>query len=151
MEENDRLLAYKASLLAAFFQLAERLKTTHKKWEKLLSNEEEVEAIVKVWVQCFEKKCQREKHAYYHQLIYGHAKATDIFLRLLRSQHEAEESINEERIPIAKSKVDLASKVKDIDRLLAQLAHLMENNDVSSLNLLHHNWLSLFYVPKKSF
>ena len=139
MEENDddRLLSFKASLLAAFFQLAETLKSNHKKWEKLLSNEEEVEAIVKVWMQCFEKKCQRESHAYYHQLIYGHAKATDIFLRLLRRSENLLEAENNKE-EIMSNKLDMTNKVKDIDRLLAQLAHWMENNDVRNFLITSH-------------
>ena len=138
--DDDRLLSSKASLLAAFFQLAETLKSNHKKWDKLLSNEEEVEAIVKVWVQCFEKKCQREKHAYYHQLIYGHAKATDIFLRLLRrSKNLEDENVNKEEMVLNSkmSKLDMTNKVKDIDRLLAQLASWMENNDVRNFSSLY--------------
>ena len=138
--DDDRLLSFKASLLAAFFQLAETLKSNHKKWDKLLSNEEEVEAIVKVWVQCFEKKCQRERHAYYHQLIYGHAKATDIFLRLLRrSENLEDENVNKEEMVLNSkmSKLDMTNKVKDIDRLLAQLASWMENNDVRNFSSLY--------------
>ena len=137
LEENndDRLLSFKASLLAAFFQLAETLKSNHKKWEKLLSNEEEVEAIVKVWMQCFENKCQRERHAYYHQLIYGHAKATDIFLRLLRRSENLEAENNVYKEEMLSNNLDMTNKVKDIDRLLGQLAHWMENNDVRNSSL----------------
>ena len=94
-----------------------------------MNTDEEIEAMVKVWMEAFDKKHHKENHAQFYQLIYGNAKATQIFLNLMKSKQESEsqheEITNKSALEIS------ATKVKDIDRLLARLSNWMENNDVN--------------------
>ena len=94
-----------------------------------MSNDEDIESIVKVWMEAFDRKINKENHAQFYQLIYGNAKTTEIFLNLMKTKQDRESK--QEEI-INKSTLDInATKMKDIDRLLAQLTNWMENNDVN--------------------
>ena len=56
-----------------------------------------------------------------------------------RSENLEDENVNKEEMVLNSkmSKLDMTNKVKDIDRLLAQLASWMENNDVRNFSSLY--------------
>lgn len=120
-------------LLASFFRLAQVLKG-HKKWDKVLenNNEQGLESILETWVKCYQSKCHSKFIYQYFEILQEDHSASKLFWNLVNTD---EENLGKEQQNKVICSHDDKTRLKEVDQLLSKVATVLENNDVSVLYL----------------
>ena len=123
---SDRLCG--GPIMASLFELASKLKTDNKKWEKVFREKLETdEAVINSWMKCFESKCHKSWVGTYFRLMDENSETSHVFQKLW-----TEEGTNPKKTDSPPKKETFANfNMKEIDKVVQQISTKIQNNDTN--------------------
>ena len=125
---SDRLCG--GPIMAILFEMASKLKTDNKKWEKVFREKLETdESLIRSWMNCFESKCHKSWVGNYFRLMDENSETSRVFQKLWAEEGTDPKTKIDD--PPRKKDTFANFDMKEIDKVVQQISTKIQNNDTN--------------------